>query len=532
MHFENLIVEVIDIEPISIVIGLTAGLAVGIAATTVFYRAGLSKGRKLLKEAAEQADTEAQKKFTEALKSGEEKKRDLLLQSKEEIHRSRLELEKELKERRSELQRERNRLEQKEESLDRKIENLEAKEEALENKVSDVLAMEEKARDLERQKVLELERISGLPVEDAKNLVLDEARVAYQHDMAVMLRNMTEAAREEADRKAKEIIVGAIQRYAADHVSETTVSVVTLPSDEMKGRIIGREGRNIRAIETITGVDLIIDDTPEAVILSSFDPIRREIARLTLEKLIIDGRIHPARIEEMAEKSRKEVEQTIRQEGDRAAFETGVLGMHPEILRMLGRLRYRTSYGQNVLQHSIEVCWLAGMMASELGLDATMAKRAGLLHDIGKAADFELEGSHITLGADIARRYKESPEVINAIQSHHGDVEPDSMISVLVAAADAISAARPGARRENLENYIKRIEKLEEIANSFEGVEKSYAVQAGREIRIMVRPEDVRDEDMNLKAREICKKIEEELDYPGQIKVHIIRETRVMDYAR
>jgi ribonuclease Y len=369
-------------------------------------------------------------------------------------------------------------------------------------------------------------------VEDAKTLVLDQARQEYSHDMAVMLRQMEETTREEADNKAKEIIVSSIQRYASDYVSEATVSVVTLPNDEMKGRIIGREGRNIRTIETLTGVDLIIDDTPEAVILSSFDPIRREIARIAIDKLITDGRIHPARIEEMVEKARKEVDATIKQAGDRAVFETGIMGLHPEIVKLLGKLRYRTSYGQNVLQHSIEVCWLTGMMAAELGLDVNLAKRAGLLHDLGKAADFELEGSHITLGGELARKYKESPEVINAIMSHHGDVEPDSLISVLVSAADAISAARPGARRENLETYIKRIQKLEEIANSFEGVEKSYAIQAGREIRVMVKPEDVRDDEMILKAREICKKIEEELDYPGQIKVHIIREARVTEFAK
>jgi len=437
-----------------------------------------------------------------------------------------------VREKKTELQRERNRLEQKEEALERKLEVLEQKEEALDNRVSDVLVLEEKTKELEKQKVVELERISNLSIEDAKKQVLDEARIEYRHDMAVMLRQMEEETKEEADRKAKEIIVGSIQRYAADYVSESTVSVVTLPNDEMKGRIIGREGRNIRTIETLTGVDLIIDDTPEAVILSSFDPIRREIARITIDKLIIDGRIHPARIEEMVEKARKEVEATIKQEGDRAVFETGIMGLHPEIIKLLGRLRYRTSYGQNVLQHSIEVCWLAGMMAAELGLDVMMAKRAGLLHDIGKAADFEMEGSHITLGAEIARKYKEGPEVINAIQSHHGDVEPESLVSILVAAADAISAARPGARRENLETYIKRIQKLEEIANSFEGVEKSYAIQAGREIRVMVKPENVHDDEMILKAREICKKIEDELDYPGQIKVHIIRETRVTEFAK
>jgi len=525
-------VEVIAINWPYFIFGLVLGLVAAVGATIAYYQLGFSKKTKAMQEASEQAEAEAGKLIGEAQKTGENRKRELLLEAKEEIHKARLELEKDVREKRGELQRERNRIEQKEESLDRKIESLEQKEEALDARVSDVLATEERARELEQQKVYELERISSLSVEDAKNQVLDEARNAYRHDMAVMLRQMEETTREEADRKAKEIIVGSIQRYASDYVSEVTVSVVSLPNDEMKGRIIGREGRNIRAIETLTGVDLIIDDTPEAVILSSFDPIRREIARITIEKLIIDGRIHPARIEEMVEKAKKEVENTIKQEGDRAMFDTGIMGLHPEIVKLLGRLRYRTSYGQNVLQHSIEVCWLAGMMAAELGLDVVMAKRAGLLHDIGKAADFEMEGSHITLGAEIARKYKEGPDVINAIQSHHGDVEPTSMVSVLVAAADAISAARPGARRENLETYIKRIQKLEEIANSFSGVEKSYAIQAGREIRVMVSPEKVRDDEMILKAREICKKIEDELDYPGQIKVHIIRENRVMDYAK
>ncbi len=517
---------------INLVIGLFSGAILAAVVTIAYYRQGFSKQSVALKSAAEQAETEAAKLLGEAQKAGENRKRELLLQAKEEIHKARLEFEKDVREKKAELQRERGRLDQKEEALDRKIETLEQKEEALDSRVSDVLALEERAREIERQKIIELERISSLSVDDAKNLVLDEARQAYRHDMAVMLRQMEETAKEEADRKAKEIIVTSIQRYAADYVSESTVSVVALPSDEMKGRIIGREGRNIRAIETMTGVDLIIDDTPEAVILSSFDPIRREIARIALEKLIIDGRIHPARIEEMVEKARKEVDATIKAEGERVVFETGMIGIHPEIIKLLGRLRYRTSYGQNVLQHSVEVCWMAGMMAGELGLNVMMAKRCGLLHDIGKAADFEMEGSHITLGAEIARKYKEGPEVINAILSHHGEVEPDSMISVLVAAADAISAARPGARRENLENYVKRIQKLEEIANSFSGVEKSFAIQAGREVRVLVSPENVKDDEMILKAREICKKIEEELDYPGQIKVHIIRESRVTEFAK
>ncbi|MDN5315549.1 MAG: ribonucrease [Clostridiales bacterium] len=523
---------VIAIHWLELIIGLVIGLVIAAAVTIVYFRAGFSKKSKELLAEQEKAEQSAADMVAEAQKTGENRKRELLLQAKEEIHKTRLEFEKDVREKKSELQRERNRLDQKEESLEKKLETLDQKEEALEARVSDVLALEENARELERQKVIELERISSLTVEDARNLVLDEARVEYRHDMAVMLRQMEETAKEEADRKAKEIIVSSIQRYAADYVSETTVSVVTLPNDEMKGRIIGREGRNIRTIETLTGVDLIIDDTPEAVILSSFDPIRREIARITIEKLVLDGRIHPARIEEMVDKARKEVETTIKQEGDRAVFETGIMGLHPEIIKMMGKLRYRTSYGQNVLQHSIEVCWLTGMMAAELGLDVMLAKRAGLLHDLGKAADFEMEGSHISLGAEIARKYKEGPDVINAIESHHGDVEPSSMISVLVAAADAISAARPGARRENLETYIKRIQKLEEIANSFEGVEKTYAIQAGREIRVMVSPENVRDDEMILKAREICKKIEQELDYPGQIKVHIIRETRVTEFAK
>ncbi len=500
--------------------------------TIVFYRLGYSKRAQEIEASLEKAETDAANTIGEAQKTAENRKRELLLQAKEEIHKARIEFEKDVRDKKSELQRERNRLEQKEEAHERKIETFEQKEEALESRVSDVLALEERARELEKQKVIELERISSLTVEDAKNLVLDEARETYRHDMAIMLRQMEEAAREDADKVAKDIIVSSIQRYAADYVSESTVSVVNLPNDEMKGRIIGREGRNIRAIETMTGVDLIIDDTPEAVILSSFDPIRREIARITIDKLIIDGRIHPARIEEMVEKARKEVDATIKQEGDRAVFETGIMGLHPEIVKLLGKLRYRTSYGQNVLQHSIEVCWLAGMMAAELELDVMLAKRAGLLHDLGKAADFEMEGSHISLGAEIARKYKESKDVVNAIESHHGDVEATSLISVLIAAADAISAARPGARRENLETYIKRIQKLEEIANDFEGVEKSYAIQAGREIRVMVKPDNVRDDEMILKAREICKRIEDELDYPGQIKVHIIRETRVTEFAK
>ncbi|MCR5273804.1 MAG: ribonuclease Y [Clostridiales bacterium] len=515
-----------------IVIAFVVGALISVCFSVLYYRKGLSAKQQKLEADVAKAEEDAERVIGEAQKNAESRKRELLLQAKEEITNAKLDLEKDVRERKSEIARERNRLEQKEESLNRKIEAMEQKESALESRVSDVMALEEKAKELERQKVIELEKVSGLSVSDARNLVLDAAQREYSHDMAVMLKQMEEQAKAEADKKSREIVVNAIQRYASDYVSEVTVSVVSLPNDEMKGRIIGREGRNIRAIETSTGVDIIIDDTPEAVILSSFDPIRREIARLTIERLILDGRIHPARIEEMSHKARKEVNQTIKQEGERAAFDTGIVGLNPEIIKYLGRLRYRTSYGQNVLQHSIEVAWLASMMAAELGLDEMLARRAGLLHDIGKAADFELEGSHIELGADIARRYKENDTVINAIMSHHGDVEPTTEIAVLVAAADAISAARPGARRENMETYVKRIQKLEEIATSFDGVEKAFAIQAGREVRVIVSPDKVSDDDMILRARDICKRIEEELDYPGQIKVNIIRETRASDVAK
>ena len=515
-----------------IVIAFVVGALISVGFSVLYFHKGMSAKQQKLEQDMAKAEEDAERVIGEAQKNAESRKRELLLQAKEEITNAKLDLEKDVREKKSEIARERNRLEQKEESLNRKVEAMEQKESALESKVSDIMAMEEKARELERQKVIELEKVSGLSVSDARNLVLDAAQREYSHDMAVMLKQMEEQTKAEADKKAREVVVNAIQRYASDYVSEVTVSVVSLPNDEMKGRIIGREGRNIRAIETSTGVDIIIDDTPEAVILSSFDPIRREIARLTIERLILDGRIHPARIEEMSHKARKEVNQTIKQEGERAAFDTGIVGLNPEIIKYLGRLRYRTSYGQNVLQHSIEVAWLASMMAAELGLDEMLARRAGLLHDIGKAADFELEGSHIELGADIARRYKENDTVINATMSHHGDVEPTTEIAVLVAAADAISAARPGARRENMETYVKRIQKLEEIATSFDGVEKAFAIQAGREIRVIVSPDKVSDDDMILKARDICKRIEEELDYPGQIKVNIIRETRASDVAK
>ncbi|MCQ2466241.1 MAG: ribonuclease Y [Clostridia bacterium] len=513
-------------------LGLILGILLGIVIVVIYYKRGLSAQQKQLQEDIRKAEEDSTKLLGEAQKNAESRKRDLLLQAKEEIQNARGELERDVRERKQELARERNRLDQKEETLDRKLNNIEAKENEIEAIKRQIAEGEERVRELEAKKSQELEKISGLSIVEARALVLEAAEQEYSHDMATMLKQMEDKTKAEADKIAKDIIVSSIQRYASDYVSEVTVSVVSLPSDEMKGRIIGREGRNIRAIETITGVDLIIDDTPEAVILSSFDPIRREIARLTIEKLVVDGRIHPARIEEMANKARKEVNQTIKQEGERAAYDTGVMNLHPEIIKYLGRLRYRTSFGQNVLQHSIEVCWIAGMMASELGLDVQLARRAGLLHDIGKAADFEQDGSHIELGAEIAKKYKESPEVINAIMSHHGDVDPETSIAVLVAAADAISAARPGARRENLETYIKRIQKLEEIATSFDGVEKSYAIQAGREIRVIVSPEKVGDDEMILKARQICKKIEDELDYPGQIKVNIIRETRATDVAK
>ncbi len=513
-------------------IGLVLGILLGSFTVFFYYRKGLSKKQKQLEEDSKKAEEDNIKKIADAQKDVENRKRELLLQAKEEISKARVELEHDVREKRQELARERNKLEQKEDSIEKLRANAEAKRSELEQKLARVTETEERIKELEVRKSHELEKISGLSIADARTLVLEAAEREYSHDMATMLKQMEEKTKQEADRIAKDIIVTSIQRYASDYVSEATVSVVNLPSDEMKGRIIGREGRNIRAIETITGVDLIIDDTPEAVILSSFDPIRREIARMTIEKLVVDGRIHPARIEEMANKARKEINQTIKQEGERAAYETGVMNLHPEIIKLLGKLKYRTSFGQNVLQHSIEVCQIAGMMAGELGLDIAFAKRAGLLHDIGKAVDFEQEGTHIELGADIARKYHESPEVINAIEAHHGDVEAQTPVAVLVAAADAISAARPGARRENLETYIKRIQKLEEIATSFDGVEKSYAIQAGREIRVIVSPEKVGDDDMILKARQICKKIENELDYPGQIKVSIIRETRATDVAK
>ncbi len=514
------------------IVGFAIGLLLAVIAAFIAFRRGVQHRKKVAEAEIGSAELESKRMLGEAQKVAESKKRELLLEAKEEIHKSRIDLDREIKDRRIEIQRQENRLVQKEETLDKKVDAIEQKENALVQKNKEIDEVRQKIDDLHGKKLSELERISGLSIAEAKEYLLKNIEDEVKHDAAILIKDIEARTKDEADEKAKEIITGAIQKCAADHVSEATVSVVPLPNDEMKGRIIGREGRNIRTLETLTGIDLIIDDTPEAVILSGFDPIRREIARISLEKLILDGRIHPARIEEMYEKAKKEVEVTIRQEGERASFETGVHSLNPEIIKLLGRLKYRTSYGQNVLNHSIEVAHLTGIMAAEMGLDVALAKRAGLLHDIGKSIDHEVEGTHISIGGDLAKKYKEGDVVINAIVSHHGDVEPTSLISVLVQAADAISAARPGARRETLESYIKRLEKLEEIANSFEGIEKSFAIQAGREVRIIVKPESISDDDMVLKAREIAKKIEEELDYPGQIKVNVIRESRVIDYAK
>ncbi len=492
----------------------------------IYFRKNISQAN------ISKAQEEAKRILDESVKDAESKKKEAILEAKEEVHRLRTELEKESRERRNEVQRLERRNIQREESLDKKSDVLERKEENLNKKQQEIEMLEASVQDLYTKQREELERLSGLTSDEAKQVLLDEIKKEIKHDAAIMIKEIETKAKEEADKKAREIITYAIQRCAADHVAETTVHVVSLPNDEMKGRIIGREGRNIRTLETLTGVDLIIDDTPEAVILSGFDPIRREVARIALEKLIVDGRIHPARIEEMVEKAKKEVESDIREEGEQATFETGVHGLHSEIIRLLGRLKYRTSYGQNVLKHSIEVSYLAGLMASELGIDPTLAKRCGLLHDIGKAVDHEVEGPHALIGAEIAKKHHESPIVVNAIGAHHGDVELQSLEAILVQAADAISAARPGARRETLEAYIKRLEKLEEIANSYEGVEKSYAIQAGREVRIMIKPEIIDDAGAVEMARNLVKRIENELEYPGQIKVNVIRETRAIDYAK
>lgn len=491
-----------------------------------FVRKNIAEGK------LNEAETVVKRMIDEAEKKAESVKKEKLVEAKEEVHRLRSEAEKEYKERRSELQKYEKRVLQKEETLDKKISQVEDKDNRYNDKFRKLQEKEEEISKLVDEQMQKLEDISKLTLDEAKKEILSMAEKDVKHEVAIMIKDLESKAKDEADKKAREIVSYAIQRCAADHVAETTVSVVNLPNDEMKGRIIGREGRNIRTLETLTGVDFIIDDTPEAVVLSAFDPIRREIARIALERLISDGRIHPSRIEEMVEKARVEVDTMIKEEGEKASFETGVFGLHPELIKLLGRLKYRTSYGQNVLKHSIEISHLCGIMATEIGADPKLAKRAGLLHDIGKAVDHEMEGTHVEIGMDLLRRYKESKDVIHAMSTHHGDYEPQSVEAVLVTAADAISAARPGARGETLEAYIKRLEKLEEISNSFEGVDKSYAIQAGREVRIIVKPEDINDESLPLLARDITKRIEDEMEYPGQIKVNIIRETRAIDYAK
>lgn len=517
---------------IEIIITICVAVLVCVGVGLGSFKAGEDHRKKTSEALLGSAEEKAKSIVSDAQKSAASKKRELTLEAKEEIQKLRADFDKEVKERRNELNRQERSLNQKEETLDKKTDNLERKDQSLTSKLKSLEKKEQEINDIKNRQTTELERISGMTQDEAKDMLLKGIEARTRHDAAVMVKEIEQEARETAERKAKNIVALSIQKVAADHVAETTVSVVSLPNDEMKGRIIGREGRNIRTLETLTGVDLIIDDTPEAVVISSFDPVRREIAKVALEKLIVDGRIHPARIEETVEKARKEVEAIIKQEGESATFETGVHGLHPELIKLLGKLKYRTSYGQNVLKHSIEVSHLAGVMAGELGVDIATAKRAGLLHDIGKAVDHEVEGSHVTIGADIAKKYRENKDVIHAIMAHHGDVEAQTIVASLVQAADAISAARPGARRENLETYIKRLQKLEEIANEFEGVEKSFAIQAGREIRIMIKPDVINDDGMVMVAKDIVKRIENELEYPGQIKVSLIRETRAVDYAK
>ena len=508
-------------------------LAVGyIVVAFICFFLGTSYRKKVAEKEIGSAETEATRIINDAIKSGESKKREMLVEAREEIHKSRSEHEKEVKERRADLQKQERRLQQKEESLDKKMDAFEKKEEDLRKRQAAVVASQEEVNLIKKSQLEMLEKISAMTQEDAKNYLLKNVEAECRHDAAMKIKEIENQTKENADNIAREIIAIAIQRCAADHAAEATVSVVALPNDEMKGRIIGREGRNIRTLESITGVDLIIDDTPEAITVSCFDPVRREIARLALEKLIADGRIHPTRIEDLVEKSRKEVERVIKQEGERATFETGIINLHPELIRQLGKQKYRTSYGQNVLNHSIEVSHIAGLLASEMGVDVTLAKRAGLLHDIGKSVDHEQEGSHVQLGVELAKRYNESPDVIHAIEAHHNDVEPRTLIACLVQAADAISAGRPGARRENVENYIRRLEKLEELTGTHPGVEKAFAIQAGREVRIMVKPEEVSEDNMVLLARELARKIENELEYPGQIKINVIRETKAVEYAK
>ncbi len=515
----------------AIAITITAILAFVIGAAIAFFL-GVQYRKKVAEAELGSAEDEAKRIVSDAIKTAESKKKEALVEAKDEIHRMRTDSERELKERRNEVQRMERRAQQKEETLDKKSDKIERKEEDLQNKLVEAEKKLEDAEAIKRHQFEMLEKISGYSAEQAKEHLLSSLEADLTHEKALRISAMDVRTKDEADTQARDIISQAIQRCASDHVAEVTVSVVPLPTDEMKGRIIGREGRNIRTLETLTGVDLIIDDTPEAITLSSHDPVKREVARLSLEKLIQDGRIHPSRIEEMVEKSKKEVEAKIKLDGERATLETGVHGIHPELIKLPGRMRYRTSYGQNVLEHSIEVANLAGVMAAEIGADINLAKRAGLLHDIGKALTHKIEGSHVQIGVDVAKKYKENPDIIHAIEAHHGDVEAKTIVACLVQAADAISAARPGARRENIENYIKRLEKLEEITNSFEGVEKSFAIQAGREIRVILRPEVISDDQMVITAREICKKIEAELDYPGQIKVHCIRENRAIEYAK